>query len=130
MFRIEKPVKVITPGIPDGAITTNKIANGAVTSQKLGTHIYQHTIYIEDQDTRFYIFSTKSTKYRYVADLPDFELIPATGRLVDNGAAVVITSARKSTNVTLNGIVPTTGMFYAAQAQESKAIADTVTQLI
>lgn len=39
MFKIKPPVKVITPQIPDGSITEEKLADGAVTAAKLNENV-------------------------------------------------------------------------------------------
>lgn len=73
MFRIEKTVKVITPGISEGAITTEKIADGAVTSAKLAKHVYIHRITADVNQTfwKWEIINNRAEPYEVSGDLPE-----------------------------------------------------------
>lgn len=73
MFKIEKTVKIITPGISEGAVTTEKIADGAVTSAKLAKHIYIHRITAEIGQTYWIweIINNRADAYEVSGDLPN-----------------------------------------------------------
>lgn len=73
MFKIEKTVKIITPGISEGAITTEKIADGAVTPEKLSKHVYTHHITAEIDQTYWVweITNNRAEAYEVSGDLPN-----------------------------------------------------------
>lgn len=73
MFKIEKTVKIITPGISEGAVTTEKIADGAVTSEKLAKHIYIHRITAEVGQSYWVweITNNRAEAYTKSGDLPN-----------------------------------------------------------
>lgn len=115
-------------------VTTEKIANGSVTTDKLAFHLYQHVIYLDKYRLRFYLFNSTSKPYAKVGDLPDFGLIPASGSYFAGGQTVennIITAASQQNEIlTIEGVTTNSGQYIIATEQPTTSIVDTVTQLI
>ena len=115
-------------------VTTEKIANGSVTTDKLAFHLYQHVIYLSKYRLRFYLFNSTSKPYTKVGDLPDFGSIPASGSYAAGGGTVennIITAvSQQNETLTVDGATTNSGQYIIVTEPSTTSIVDTVTQLI
>ena len=87
MFKSQIKSKIIVPKTPNGGIGTDQLADGAVTREKLGVHLYEHTIYTMDSGS-FTLINTDPTEYVQVKDLPEFLSTPMAGTNFDGYVAI------------------------------------------
>lgn len=138
MFRT-KEAKIIYKGLTAGSVTTDKIADGAVTQDKLATHVYQHIINIPIKNVCMTLINNDAEAYTTLADLPDFDYnIPVSGGKMKTTTGqtvtfyfLIYTSATKSENGFYVNAVPTVGTGYVMDFFElTTAVEDTVIQLM